>query len=407
MERVEAVIVGAGQAGLAVSHELQAAGIEHVVLDRGRIGETWRNRWDSFCLVTPNWSVQLPGLPYDGADPDGFMVRDEIVAYLERYARSFAAPVREGVAVDSIRREDGGTFLLTTPSGDLRADALVLTTGAYQQPHRPAGAATLPADLLQIDVEGYHSPAALPSGKVLVIGSGQSGAQIAEELQESGREAYLSCGRAPWVPRRLGDHDVVWWLVESGIFDQRVEALPSPAAKLVSNPLASGHHGGRDLHLRTLRASGVTLTGRFLGAIGREASFAPDLAESLAWGDARYREFMDVFRKLAAERGLVPPEVDEPGRFDARAPERLDLSGFGAVIVTSGFRPDYRSWLPWPDAFDDVGFPLQRDGASTAVPGLYFAGVHFMRKRKSSLLAGVGEDAVIVAREIAARRKRR
>ena len=404
MERVGAVIVGAGQAGLAVSHELTAAGIEHRVLERGRIGETWRHRWDSFCLVTPNWSVQPPGRPYDGTDPDGFMVRDEIVAYLERYARGFAAPVREGVAVDSVQTRPDGGFVLRTTSGDLRADARVLATGAFQRAHRPSGAETLPGDLLQIDVEGYRNQAALPPGKALVIGSGQSGAQIAEELREAGREVYLSCGRAPWVPRRLGGRDIVWWLVESGIFDQPVESLQSPAARLISNPLATGHGGGHDLSLRTLQAMGVTLTGHFLGATGREARFAPDLAESLAWGDARYREFMDAFRKLAVERGLEPLEVDEPGPFDARAPERLDLSGFGAVIFAGGFRPDYRSWLPWADAFDDLGFPLQRDGVSTVIPGLYFAGVHFLRKRKSSLLVGVGEDAAIVAREIAAPR---
>jgi len=280
----------------------------------------------------------------------------------------------------------------------------VLATGAFQRAHRPPGAETLPGDLVQIDVEGYRNQAALPPGKVLVIGSGQSGAQIAEELREAGREVYLSCGRAPWVPRRLGGRDIVWWLVESGIFDQPVESLQSPAARLISNPLATGHGGGHDLSLRTLQAMGVTLTGHFLGATGREARFAPDLAESLAWGDARYREFMDAFRKLAVERGLEPLEVDEPGPFDARAPERLDLSGFGAVIFAGGFRPDYRSWLPWADAFDDLGFPLQRDGVSTVIPGLYFAGVHFLRKRKSSLLVGVGEDAAIVAREIAAPR---
>jgi putative flavoprotein involved in K+ transport len=401
-EQVDVVVIGAGQAGLASSHELTRAGVEHLVLERGRIGETWRGRWESFCLVTPNWSVQLPGYGYDGEDPDGFMPRDEIVAYLERYAADFTAPVREGVEVRSLRRlaaREG--YLLDTSSGPLEAQTVVMATGAYQKPHRPAGASSLPAGLLQIDVEGYHSPESLPQGKVLVVGSGQSGCQFAEELLESGREVCLSCGRAPWVPRRLGGRDIVWWLVESGIFDQPVESLQSPAARLISNPLATGHGGGHDLHLRTLQSMGVTLTGHFLDATGREARFAPDLAESLAWGDARYREFMDVFRKVAAERGLEPPEVDEPGPFDARAPERLDLSGFGAVIFAGGFRPDYRSWLPWADAFDDLGFPLQRDGVSTVIPGLYFVGVHFLRKRKSSLLYGVGEDAGIVASTIA------
>lgn len=403
MERVGVVIVGAGQAGLATSHELRAAGVNHVVLERGRIAEGWRRRWDSFCLVTPNWSVRLPGYSYDGPDPDGFMPRDEIVAFLGSYARHFGAPVREGVAVQSVRSKSSGGFVLDTSSGDLHADTLVLATGAFQRPHRPAGAATLPAGLFQIDVQDYHNPAALPQGKVLLVGSGQSGAQLAEELHEAGREVCLSCGRAPWVPRRLGGHDIVWWLRESGFFDQPTESLDSPAARLVSNPLATGHDGGHDLNLRTLRAMGVTLLGHFLGAMGQEAMFAADLAESVAWGDARYGELMAIFRKLAEESGLELPDADEPGPFDARAPERLDLSDFGAVIFAGGFRPDYRSWLPWPDAFDDLGFPLQRDGASTVIPGLCFVGVHFMRKRKSSLLYGVGEDAALVAEAIAGR----
>ena len=401
MDRLEAVIVGGGQAGLAASHELSAAGIEHVLLERGRIGETWRRLWDSFCLVLPNWSVRLPGYPYDGTEPDGFMARDEIVAYLERYAQHFGAPVREGVAVQSVRSMDGGGFLLETSFGAVQTPALVLATGAFQRSHRPAGAATLPADLLQMDVRDFRNPADLPPGKVLIVGSGQSGAQLAEELHDAGRDVYLSCGRTTWVPRRLGDHDIVWWLMESGFFDQSVTSLASPAARLVSNPLATGHGGGHDLSLRALQAMGITLTGHFLSATERHALFAADLAESLAWGDARHRELMAVFGKLAEERGLEPLGADEPGPFDARAPERVDLSGFGAVIFAGGFRPDYRSWLPWPAAFDDSGFPLQRDGASTVMPGLYFVGVHFLRKRKSSLLCGVGEDAALVAEGIA------
>ena len=406
MEQVEVAVVGAGQAGLALSHELTLAGVGHVVVERGRIGETWRHRWDSFCLVTPNWSVQLPGFPYDGDDPDGFMVRDDIVAYLERYARSFGAPVREGIAVESVRRGRSGGFILHTTSGAVGAATLVLATGAYQRPHRIVGADALPPGLLQLGAADYHGPGALPAGDVLVVGSGQSGAQIAEELHEAGRRVYLSCGRAPWVPRRLGGQDIVWWLAESGFMDQAVMALPAPEARLISNPLATGHGGGHDLHLRTLRTKGVTLTGRFRGVSGHEARFAPDLAPSVAWGDARYREFMDLFHRLAAERGLDLPPIAEPEPFDPAAPERLDLTGFGAVIFTGGFRPDYRSWLPWPDAFDDLGFPLQVDGESTTIPGLFFLGVHFLRKRKSALLMGVGEDATVVAGRILAGRER-
>src|ERR671934_3081974 len=253
MSRSHVVIVGAGPAGLAMSCELSRAGVDHVVLEKGRVGQTWRGRWDSFCLVTPNWSVQLPGLPYDGKDPDGFMFRDEVVAYLERYAAGFGAPVREGVEVTSLKPGPDGGFRLETSAGPLAAQTVVLTTGAYQRPHRPAGAATLPADLLQIDVEDYRNPAELPPGAVLVVGSGQSGCQIAEELHEAGRDVFLACGRASWAPRRLGDHDLFWWLRETGDLDDSVESLEGPAARLAANLQATGHGGVHDLHYRTLR----------------------------------------------------------------------------------------------------------------------------------------------------------
>jgi putative flavoprotein involved in K+ transport len=401
---MDSVEVAGGQAGLAVSHELSVAGVEHVVLERGRIGQTWRGRWDSFCLVTPNWSAQLPGHHYDGDDPDGYMPRDQIVAYLQAYADSFAAPVREGVEVASLAAAPRGGFVLRTSAGDLGAGSVVVATGAYQRPYRPPGAETLPAGLPRLDVDHYRSPEALPPGRVLVVGGGQSGAQVAEELHQAGREVVLACGRAPWAPRRLGGRDIVWWAVETGFFDAPLGWLPSPAARLDGNVLATGHGGGHDLHLRTLRAMGATLAGRFLGADDREVRFDPDLADSVAWGDGRYRQLMDLVRRLVAARELPPPEIPEPEPFEADAAERLALAGLGAVVFTGGFRPDYRSWMPWPEAFDELGFPIQRDGASTAVDRLYFVGVHFLRKRKSSLLYGVGEDAALVARTIAARR---
>jgi putative flavoprotein involved in K+ transport len=404
LERVDVVVVGAGQAGLATSHELTEAGVEHVVLERGRVGQTWRGRWDSFCLVTPNWSVQLPGGRYEGPDPDGFMPRDEIVASLERYAGSFGAPVREATEVRSMEAEADGGFVLRTTDGDLRARDVVLATGAYQRPHRPPAAASLPSGLLQIDVEDYRNPDELPPGGVLVVGSGQSGCQIAEELHESGREVTLACGRAPWTARRMGGRDFVWWAVETGFIDQSVDALPGPEARLEANVLATGHGGGHDLHLRTLRRTGVTLAGRFMGAEGGRARFAGDLAESVAWGDERRARFLGLIRALVADRGIEPFPLPDPEPFDGGGPEEVDLAGFGAVMFTSGFRPDYRSWLPWPGAFDELGFPIHREGSSTVVPGLHFVGVHFLRKRKSSLLMGVGEDAAAVARTIAGRR---
>ena len=401
-ERIGVVVVGAGQAGLAVSYELTSLGIEHEVLERGRLGQTWLERWDSFCLVTPNWSVQLPGGAYVGDDPDGFMSRDEVVRHLERYATSFAAPVREGVEVTSLDAASEGGFRLTTADAVLHADGVVLATGAYQRPHRPLGAAALPPSVLRIDAEGYSNEAALPPGKVLVVGSGQTGCQLAEELHEAGREVTLACGRAPWCSRRIGGRDAVYWGIEIGMYDRTLADLPSPSDRLIANIQATGHRGGHDLHYRVLQQIGVTLVGHFLGAENGRAHFASDLAASVAFGDQRYNDMREKIAKLCSERGSPTPEMPEPAPFDARAPESADLADFGAVIFTSGFRPDYSTWVHF-DAFDELGFPIHEDGASTVVPGLYFCGVHFLRKRKSSLLMGVGEDAAIVARKVAGR----
>ena len=401
-ERTNVAVVGAGQAGLATSYELSRAGIEHLVLERDSVGGSWRRRWDSFCLVTPNWSVRLPGGGYRGPDPDGFIPRDEIVDHLLRYADDFGAPIREGIDVRSLTQADGGGFDLETSDGDVRAASVVVCTGAYQRPYRPPGAAMLPADLAQVGAEEYRNPGSLAAGRVLVVGSGQTGCQIAEDLLRAGREVFLSCGRASWVPRRLGGRDIVWWLLEIGFMDDPVTSLASPSARLAANPQATGREGGHDLTARTLRDAGVTLLGHFLGADGGRARFAPDLAESIAWGDDRYREVMDRVRGHVVERGLPMPHIAEPAPFDADAPEDLDLSGFSAVVFTGGYRPDYGRWVHVPGAFDDLGFPIHRDGQSAVAPGLFFVGVHFLRTRKSSLLLGVGEDAAIVASTLAA-----
>ena len=399
MSKTDVVVIGAGQAGLSVSHELSAAGVDHVVLERGHVGETWRGRWDTFCLVTPNWTVRLPGGAYAGDDPDGFMPRDAIVAHLESYARSFNAPIREGVTVTALQPTGDG-FAMSTSEGELRSKTVVVTTGAYQKAYRPAAAATLPPGLYAIDAEKYRNAAALPPGKVLVVGSGQTGCQIAEELFEAGRDVFLACGRAPWISRRLGGRDFVSWLVETPFFDLTLGDLPSPAARLVANPQATGHGGGHDLHYRALQRLGVNLLGHFIGADSTRLHFANDLAESVAFGDARYADACVLIRKSCEGRGMASPDLPPPSLFNAAAPPSVDLAGFGAVIFTSGFRPDYRSWIHADDAFDGLGFPITNDGRSTVVPGLYFCGVHFLRKRKSSIFLGVGEDAAIVARSI-------
>ena len=400
-ERHDLVVVGAGQAGLAMSRELSRCGLEHLVLERGRVGETWRGRWESFCLVTPNWTMELPDQPYDGEDPDAFDLRDEIVGFMERYAATFDVPVREGVDVHSLERRDGGGFLLETSVGPIEARRVVLASGAFQRPTKLAGASTLPSDLVALDVLDYRSPSELPAGPVLIVGSGQSGCQIADELAEAGRDVFLSCGRAAWLPRRIGDHDFVWWLYESGFVDASVDTLPEPRARLWANVLGTGRNGGYDLHLRTLHERGVVLLGHLRGIDGRRAFFVPDLPESLAWSDERYFQLIELFTRFANERGIPAPDLPEPAPLESDPIETLDLTGFAAVVFAGGFRPDYGSWVHIPGAFDELGFPVHEDGASPVADGLHFIGVHFLRKRKSSSFPGVVEDAPIVARRIA------
>ncbi|HEX6487991.1 MAG TPA: NAD(P)/FAD-dependent oxidoreductase [Candidatus Dormibacteraeota bacterium] len=400
METHDVVVVGAGQAGLSLSHELTRAGREHLVLERGEVGQSWRERWDSFCLVLPSWTISLPGGRYEGPEPDAFMPRDDFVQHLVTYARSFDAPIREHVTVTALDVDGGGTFRLTTSAGQIAAREVVIASGGYQRPHRPPAVAQLSPFVNVLTITEYSNPGALAPGKVLVLGSGQSGCQIAEELREAGREVWLACGRAPWTPRRLAGHDMMWWLLGSGFMNQTLADLPSPLARLIGNPQASGRGGGHDLHYRTLQALGVTLTGRLRGAEDGRAHFEADLHDSVAFGDGRYREIRERVAATAAAKGIPVPELADPPPFVADPPTAVDLTGFAAAILTAGFRPDYKSWVNLPNAFDDVGFPLQVDGSSTVVPGLHFMGVHFQRKRKSASLMGVGEDAEVLAERL-------
>jgi putative flavoprotein involved in K+ transport len=397
---VKTVVIGGGQAGLAVSHELKARDVEHVVLERNRIAQSWRGRWDSFCLVTPNWTMHLPGAPYDGDDPDGFIPRDGIVDYLVGYASSSDLPVREQIAVERLEAGSSSRFVLRTSEGDIHADSVAVCTGAYQKAHRPASASALPPDVMTIDATEYRNPTQLPPGKVLVVGSGQTGCQLSEELHLDGRDVFLACGRAPWAPRRMGDRDLVSWLTETSFMEAPLTSLPAPQARLGGNIQATGRGGGHDLHYRTLQESGVELLGHLAGIDDGTVYFEDDLAESVAFGDARYQDLRNLLNEQLPAKGLTPPALPDPPAFDADAPVELAVDELAAVIFTAGFRPDYSDWVRFP-AFDDMGFPLSEDGASTAVPGLYFCGVHFLRKRKSSLLFGVGEDAAIVAASIA------
>jgi putative flavoprotein involved in K+ transport len=396
---VNVAIIGAGQAGLATSWYLTQAKVDHVVLEAGRVAETWRSRrWDSFCLVTPNWSVQLPGAKYAGSDPDGFMSLAELIDHFESWAQSFDPPVEENAPVTALEA-DNGAFLLTLGSGALKARKVVVATGAYQRAYRPAGADSLPSDIVQLFADDYTSPAALAPGAVLVVGSGQTGCQLAEEIHKSGRKVFLACGRCVWVPRRLQGHDIVWWMIESGFMDRTPDKLPSPMARLLGNPQATGHDGGRDLNFRVLHEMGVELLGRYVGAEGSDVHFADDVAASVDFGDARLADVMKFVEADCAAKGIDSPKLEMPQPLRINTRPRLDIARdrIGTVIWTSGYRPDY-GWVKFP-VFDQMGFPVQADGRTT-VPGLYFMGVHWMRKGKSSILYGVGEDAEIVARQI-------
>jgi len=400
-ESVEVAIIGAGQAGLAASWYLKQANVDHVVLEAGRVAETWRSRrWDSFCLVTPNWSVKLPGAEYAGPDPDGFMPLGELIDYFQGWANSFDAPVQADCPVLSLEK-DGDTFILNLAREKIRARKVIVATGAYQRAHRPPGAERLPATVSQLLAEDYSNPSALPSGAVLIIGSGQTGCQLAEELHEAGRTVLIACGRCPWGPRRLGGRDIVRWAALSGFLDRTPATLPGPTSRLIGNIVTTGHGGGHDLHLRTLRQMGVELLGHFAGADGNKMYFADDLAASADFGDARLADLWKYMEAYCASSGEMLPDFEWPLplRVDTRTELDASTEGIGAVIWTSGYRPDY-GWVRLP-VFDEMGFPIQRDGASDT-RGLYFAGVHWMRKLKSSILYGVAEDAALVASHITA-----
>jgi len=400
-EEIDVVVIGAGQAGLATSHELDQRGVEHVVLEASVPGSSWLGRWDSFTLVGPNHTVRLPGAAYDGDDPVGFMTRTEVAGHLQAYAGRLGR-VRQGVPVHGLWRRHGA-FELRTDDDTIRSRIVVVATGAYQQPLRPAAVAGLSPDVPCIDVLGYRNPGALPDGAVLVVGSGQSACQIAEELALSGRDVVMACGRAPWFLRRVGGRDLFEWLMDSSFYEQTPDQLPSPAARHGANVQASGAGGGHDLHYRTLAALGVRLVGHLVDIDGHTARFAPDLPEVIAAGDAGFGFVRDTIVAGCRDRGVPAPEIPEPGPLDTSAPTELDLRGFGAVVVATGFRSRYTEWVDVPGLVDEQGFPVHVDGESVVAPDLHFVGVHFLRRRRSSLLFGVGDDATATATRIATR----
>jgi putative flavoprotein involved in K+ transport len=406
VEHVQTLIIGGGQAGLVMSHRLKQRGLAHLVLERHRIAERWRSeRWDGLKFQFPNWSVSLPEFSFPHTDPDGFAATGEIVQFIEAYAAFVAPPIRCGVAVTRLRRRDGAPgFVAETSEGVIEADNVVVATGPYQRAVMP-DLLRDDARVFQVHASRYTNPDQLPAGAVLVVGSGASGAQITEELCRAGRRVYLSVGAHTRLPRRYRGRDLIWWLGAMGIDQTPVEAR-GPSRLL---PLITGAYGGHTIDFRRFAADGVTLLGRVSAARDGVLDIAPDLGKSLVEGEATYAIFLDMVDAHVEKHGLKLPQ--EPGA-RAMLPDppcvteplrRLDLSadGIGAVIWATGYALDF-GWIEIP-VLDKRGEPLHRHGIAE-VPGLYFLGLQWLSKMKSSFLSGVGDDAAVLADHIAARR---
>ena len=409
IDYVNTVIVGGGQAGLSLSYHLSRQGRDHVVLEQSDApGNAWRNhRWDSFTLNTPNWQSQLPGADYWGDDPDGFMSRAEVVAYFERYVARFHLPVRYGNRVIRAERNGGwGGYLVTCQGGSsILARNLVVATGLYQEPKIPGFSANFPTQIRQVHSDAYRNPQELRPGSVLVVGSAQSGAQIAEELYEGGRRVYLAVGRAGRVPRRYRGRDANWWLAKIGRYDRTVDELPSPKAKFAGKALISGTKGGHTLNLHQFARDGVILLGHLQGIDRGRILLAPDLHQNLAEADRHEAEFTEAVDAYVAKSGMTVPEEKLPvlrDGFDAPLLAELDIEAAGItnVIWATSYSFDF-SFVKLP-VLDGDGYPVQKRGV-TAYPGLFFLGLPWLHNAKSGLIYGLGEDAGYIAEAIAAR----
>ena len=405
----EVIVIGAGQAGLCTSYYLASHDIDHVVLERGVLGDSWsRRHWDSFTLVTPNWTIRLPGAEYRGSDPDGFMGRGDFAAYLAEWARRFGCPIRTGIAVIGLTRGENGRLRVETADGPLEAPAVVVATGTMQRPRRPAVADFVSSRVPQLDAETYRNPGDLAPGAVLVVGSGQTGGQIADELRLSGRPVLLSAGGAGRVPRRYRGRDCIAWLSELGFFDRTPDMLDSPAQRFGAEVQASGRDGGRTIGLHRLRREGVELFGRLAAADGEKMRFGDDLRQNMESADRFSRMFQERVDAFVERNGIdAPLPTDEelvgeppPGEWSITHRPSIDLAAENvtAIVWATGFSYDF-SWIDFP-VLDEMRYPLTDRGA-TSVPGLYFMGLNWMVKRKSGLLYGVGDDARHVAAHIA------
>jgi putative flavoprotein involved in K+ transport len=377
----------------------------HVVLEQARqAGNAWRNhRWDSFTLNTPNWQSALPGATISSANANGFLSRDEIVKYFEEYVERFHLPVHYGIRVQSVTRsENSQTYVIETSVGTFEARNVVIATGLYQKPKLPAFSVTFPAQIKQIHSDEYRNPQSLPPGAVLVVGSAQSGAQIAEELYQNGRKVYLSVSRAGRVPRRYRGKDANWWHDRMGDYERTVDQLPSPQAKFASKPMVSGANGGHTLNLHQFARDGVALLGRIQSVKDGRVILAQDLRENLVRADKVEDDFVKSVDEFIAKTGLDEQEEVLPKLRDGYNVEQLSElylqdANINTVIWSTGYSFDF-SMVRLP-TFDSDGYPIQKRGI-TGYPGLYFIGLPWLHNAKSGLLFGVAQDAAYIAAAI-------
>jgi putative flavoprotein involved in K+ transport len=408
-QTVDTLIIGAGQAGLATSYWLTEAGVEHLLLERrSQLGGAWHDRWDSFHLVAPNFVLRLPGMHYDGPDPDGFMGRDEVLRYVQDYAAHIRAPVKLGTSVKQLRASSG-RFEAETEGTTFFARNVVLATGAYQRPKIPAASARLARHVQQLHSHDYRRPDQINGRAVLVVGTGQSGTQIAEELHAAGREVHLAVSMCPAAPRRYRGRDTIWWLLncflhghDVGIAFPTVADLPSPAARFDCDPHLSGKDGGHEISLRQFARRGMQLYGKLESASDSIVRFSDDLAERLAFAESAFdREFRPMFDAYIAAAGIDAPPDDRPP-YDDFMPSTvttldLDAAGIGTVLWATGYQLDF-GWVELP-VFDEWGYPRHLRGVTT-FPGLYAIGLRWLHSEPSSVFAGVGLDAAHIVEHI-------
>jgi putative flavoprotein involved in K+ transport len=409
MQHVETLIIGGGQAGLAMSYHLQRLGREHLILERTNVADRWRTqRWDSLMFQFPNWSITLPGRAYSGDHPDDFSDRDAVLRFIEDYAVGIHAPVKTRTNVIALQlAAHGDRYLVISGDGDFVARNVVIATGPYQRPHVPAMSAGIANDILQFHASDYRNPTALPDGAVLVVGSGASGCQIAGELLEAQRRVYLSVSRHDRLPRRYRGRDVLSWLVLLGYYETAIDELPEVLR--TARFLFTGVRGGYDVDLRRSESDGMTLLGHLSGINDGRLSLAPDLAQNLDGGDTSYRAFLRAVDEHVSTTGIdAPPDVDKRARSAqgaVNAELELDMraAGIRSVIWATGYRFDF-NWVALP-IFNPHGAPIHTRGV-TAAPGVFFLGLKRQHTLKSSLLCGVGDDAAYLAEVIAGTAKR-